>query len=117
MDKFALKKNILLLVQDFKKDGHALEVVGLIPLYPDLQTTSYVLQIYSTWLNSLPSNRIAIQEVVAKLYKILPQNTVRYIHSLDICRLPTQLHCTADDLIINELRYQPASLVYNYLDN
>jgi hypothetical protein len=117
MDKLTLKKNILALIQAFKADGHSIEVAGIIPLYPDLQTSSYMLQIYSSWLNTLPSNRIAIQAVVDKLYQLLPPNALRYIHGIEICNLLTRLHCTTDDLIINELRYQPAATTYNYLDN
>jgi hypothetical protein len=117
MDKLTLKKNILALIKAFKADGHPIEVAGIIPLYPDLQTSSYVLQIYSSWLNTLPSYRIALQEVVGKLYQLLPQTALRYIHCVEVCGTLTRLHCTADDLIINELRYQPATTTHSYLDN
>jgi hypothetical protein len=117
MDKLTLKKNLLAFIKAFKADGHNIEVVGIIPLYPDLQTSSYMLQIYSSWLNTLPSNRIAIQEVVDKLYQLLPQTALRYIHGVEVCSVLNRLHCTTDDLIINELRYQPATTTYNYLDH
>jgi hypothetical protein len=114
MDKRTLKENINSVIQAFKEEGHSVELAGIIPLYPEIPSTSYILQIYSSWLNEMSSCGEALDTVIDKLYELLTPDVLKYINRVEICDENGDIHCMSDDLILNEINYQPLAIPYNY---
>jgi hypothetical protein len=115
MDKQSLlKKELLKLVEVFKAEGQKIELLGVIPVYPDIPSTSFVVQIYSTWLNEKPNYFDAIKAVTSKIYSMYPSSIIRYINRVDVCTNNSEIHCMADELIVNDINYQPLAYQYNF---
>ncbi|OWY22522.1 hypothetical protein C7N43_38120 [Sphingobacteriales bacterium UPWRP_1] len=117
MDKDTLKQHCLKVIESFTDQGHSVELAGIVPLYPQLPTTSYVLQVFSTWLNQMPTCNAATNMVIARLYELMPREALRYINRVEICDENGEIHCMSDDLIINDLNFQPLSIPYNYAED
>ncbi len=105
-----------MVAQAFKAEGHAIELVGIVPLFPEIPSTSYIVQIYSTWFNQMPTYSEAIAMVVDKLFELLPATTLRYVSSGDICHKQADIHCRQEDIIMNEIGYQPLYVPYHFVE-
>ena len=116
MDKQTLKTELTRVVRAFEQEGRQLEVVGIIAIYPDLPSTSYVLQVYAESLTKLPSCSDALSIVIDKLYEVLPQEALRYINRVEICDKQGDIHCISDDLITNLINFQPPVMPYSYIE-
>jgi hypothetical protein len=114
LKKELLKKELLKLVEVFKEEGQKIELLGVIPVYPDISSTSFVVQIYSTWLNEKPNYFDAIKAVTSKIYSMYPSSIIRYINRVDVCTNNSEIHCMADELIVNDINYQPLAYQYNF---
>jgi hypothetical protein len=100
-------------VEAFHEEGKKIGLLGIVPVYPDIPSSSYVVQIYSTWLNEKPMYS-GLDEVITKIYSMYPPAVLGYINRVDVCSSNSEIHCMADELIVNDINYQPLAYQYNF---
>ncbi len=107
MDITELKQAVEEVVQIIERDSHPFKFVGLIPAYPGVADTSYILQVSADWLDNYTCTDNS-RYVIDKLYQHLSPELLRYINRLDIYSPGGYLHCMSPDLILrNEINYKP----------
>jgi hypothetical protein len=100
MDKHTLKQALEPVFASFEADGTPIELAGIMPTYPDVQTETYILQVYSSWLNQIPGCAEPIRIVVEKLFALLTPDILYHIDRVEICDDKGDVHCTSDAIIV-----------------
>jgi len=106
MDISKLKLEINRYLDAMKKEGYNFQFVALIPAYPGITDTSYILQVKASWITN---SFIAFDYMTPKLFEILNQPTRAMINRIDIYNEDGELFCQTEDLIlINDINYKPS---------
>ena len=107
MDIEQLKAAVERVVQAIEQDSRKFKFVGLIPAYPGIADTSFILQVSADWLDNHTCTD-NIRYIIDKLYKHLDKSDLRYINRIDIYDERGWLHCLSENLILrNEINYKP----------
>lgn len=101
MDKKILVENINKLIDSFKKEDKTFSFVGLIPVYPGYEKTSYILMVGASWLDMLPAtDRISI--ITRRMFDILDNKTLRAVNRVEIYDENKQTNVLSDDLVFED---------------
>ena len=102
-----MKSDIKKYIESIKKDGKDFSFVALIPTYPGLANTSYILQVKADWIENTYSKKV-FDYMVPKMFEILDQPTRMCINRIDIFDENGDIYCMSDDLIlVNKIKYSP----------
>ena len=81
--------------------------VGLIPAYPGIDDTSYIVQAKADWIENHTCDDGA-RYLVSKLYQWLDAETLKYIDRVAVYKESGRLHCMSEFLILrNKINYDP----------
>ncbi len=80
MDKKILVNKIRQVIDSFAQENKQFSFVGLTPVYPEFDNTSYILSVKANWLT--PQSGIAI--VTKRLFDLLDKKTLRYINRVEV---------------------------------
>jgi hypothetical protein len=83
MDKKILVEKIKNIIASFKKEGKDFSFVGLQPVYPDSDNTSYILVIRANWLDEF-SDYQSIAIITRRLFELLDKKTLKYINRVEV---------------------------------
>lgn len=83
MDKKILVEKIKQVIASFKNEGKEFSFVGLQPVYPDSDNTSYILVIRASWLDEF-SDYQSIAVITRRLFDLLDKKTLKYINRVEI---------------------------------
>lgn len=109
MDIKQLKDEVIRFINAMKEDGKTFTFVALIPTYPGVTDTSYILQVKGDWIDGVDCVKI-FDYMVPKMFTVLEQSTREFINRINIYDSKNDLHCSNGDLIlINEINYNPAN--------
>jgi hypothetical protein len=101
MDKKILVEKIKEVISAYKAESKVFSFVGLIPVYPDSEKTSYILMVSATWLKQFDCNQ-SIAIITRKLFDVLDKKTLKLINRVEIYDNQKQLHCISDELIFED---------------
>jgi hypothetical protein len=106
MDIKDLKTQVENYIKAMKEDGHNFQFVALIPTYPGISDTSYILQVKADWIQDCFT---AFEYMTPKMFEVIKDVSVRKcLNRIDIYNEHNELHCRSEDLIlINEIGYRP----------
>jgi hypothetical protein len=83
MDKKILVEKVKSVIQSFQQEDKGFSFVGLVPVYPGIDSTSYILSVRAAWLEPLGHfNSISI--ISQRLFELLDKKTLRYINRVEI---------------------------------
>jgi hypothetical protein len=114
--KVALKNALMEFAHDFDNEGRTLDYLGFAPLYPDIPSTSYVVQVHGEWIETLPNRHEALEIFLHKLYNIVPPNILRFINRINICYTNGDVHCTAGNTLINKHGFEVLASLYMFTE-
>lgn len=111
MDIKQLKLNVNKYIVAMKKDGKDFLFVALIPTYPGIDDTSYILQVKADWIDRIHCKKV-FDYMIPKMFEVLDQPTRRCINRIDIFDEKSDIYCMSKDLIIrNSINYNPTQFV------
>lgn len=83
MDKKILVTEIKKIIDSFKAEDKLFSFVGLIPVYPGIEGTSYILLVNAVWIQGLPYYQ-GISIITHKLFDVLDSKVIKYINRVEI---------------------------------
>jgi hypothetical protein len=100
MDKKILVEQIKRVVNSFKNEDKTFSFIGLIPVYPNNEHTSYILSVSANWLEPFTTNQ-SISIITKRLFDVLDSKTLQFINRVEICN-KNDLHRISNDLILED---------------
>ena len=101
MDKKILVEQIKRVINSFKNEDKTFSFVGLIPVYPNSDKTSYILSVSANWLEPFTTNQ-SITIITKRLFDILDSKTLKFINRVEICD-KNDLQGISNDLILEDV--------------
>ena len=95
MDKKILVTEIKRVIDAFKEEDKVFSFIGLIPVYPGIESTSYILLVNAVWIQELPYHQ-SISLITHKLFDVLDSKVIRYINRVEIYNENTFNHYPYD---------------------
>jgi hypothetical protein len=109
MDIKELKSEVRKYIAAMKKDGKDISFAALIPVYPWLEDTSYVLQVSADWIENMSFKEV-IDYMIPKMFEVLDERTRLFINRVDTFDEKGDVFCESKDLIlINKIYYNPTN--------
>ncbi len=101
MDKKILVEQIQKVINSFKNEDKTFSFVGLIPVYPNSDKTSYILSVSASWLEPFTTNQ-SIAIITKRLFDILDSKTLKFINRVEIYD-KNDLQSISNDLILEDV--------------
>jgi hypothetical protein len=115
MDKKTVKEVLRQFISDLEADGYAVGFAGMPPVLPEYKRP-YKLQVYSKDLLDMGITK-AITFIVFRMFDRLPLE-IRHdiVTRTQVCQSIEDINCREEDIIINQIDYEPLTLPYQFLE-
>ena len=112
MDIKQLIEEVRKYIAAMEVEGKKFSFVALIPTYPGVSDSSYILQVKADWIEQTYCKKV-FDYMIPKMFEVLEQPTRELINRIDIFDKKGELHCIAEDLIlVNDIGYNPAQFLH-----